>query len=177
MTTPALQYYLHDEWDAFRIELSGPLSGEGARSVYQAWRTALSVTAARRLVIDVTYVREADKVGRTLLRLWHRHGARIIAGSPESRALAESIVGETLPQAPAKPGFFERLSRKFRGFFAGAVVPANADGLPSSSVAAPKKNTENTAFAGGLELASRMHESIVQVGKDPRHKGEMKCCE
>src|SRR5215471_7234589 len=29
MTDQALQYYLHDEPDAFRLELSGSLSGEG----------------------------------------------------------------------------------------------------------------------------------------------------
>ena len=39
----ALQYYLHDEPDAFRLELSGSLSGDDARSVYQASRTALSI--------------------------------------------------------------------------------------------------------------------------------------
>ena len=127
MTSQPLQYYLHDDWDAFRIELSGPLSGQGARSVYQAWRTAISAAAARRLIIDITHVGEADKLGRALLRLWHRHGARIVAGSPESLALVESIAGETSPQAPAKPRFFECLSGAFRRFFAGAVFPADAD--------------------------------------------------
>jgi hypothetical protein len=97
MTTQALQYFIHHEPDAFRLELSGILSGDGAQSVYHAWRTALSIIGERPLVVDMTYIVDVDERGRTLIRLWRRHGARIVAASPASCALAESILGESFP--------------------------------------------------------------------------------
>jgi hypothetical protein len=109
--TAALQYYIHDESDAFRLELSGHLSGDGAQSVYQAWLTALSIIGARPVVVDVTYVDDADERGRSLLRLWRQHGARIVAESEDARRLAESVLGETLPAPSPKPGWFRRLFR------------------------------------------------------------------
>jgi hypothetical protein len=109
MTTQALQYYLHDEPDAFRLELSGSLSGDGARSVYQAWRTALSIIGRRPVIVDITYVADADERGRTLLRLWRRRQARIIAGSSQSRALAASVLSEPYPEPPAQPRLRARI--------------------------------------------------------------------
>jgi hypothetical protein len=108
MTAQALQYYLHDEPDAFRLELSGSLSGDGARSVYQAWRTALSIIGMRTTVIDITYVADVDDRGRRLLRFWRRHQARIVAASPHSRALAESVLDEPYPEPAARPSFLRR---------------------------------------------------------------------
>lgn len=106
--TSALQYYIHDESDAFRLELSGDLSGNGAQSVYQAWRTALSIIGRRPVIIDMTYVDDADERGRSLLRLWRQLGARIVAESPNARKLAESVLGEKLPALRPKPGWFVR---------------------------------------------------------------------
>jgi hypothetical protein len=110
MKTQTLEYYLHDEWDALRFELAGSLSGDGAQSVYQAWRTALSIVGDRPVIFDITFVVEADERGRAILLLWHQNGARIIAASSESRALAEPILGEALPPPPAKQGWLHRLS-------------------------------------------------------------------
>jgi hypothetical protein len=104
MKTQTLGYYLHDEWDAFRLELVGSLSGDGAQSVYQAWRTALSIVGDRPVIFDISFVVEADERGRALRLLWHQNGARIIAASPESRALAEPILCDALPAPPAKQG-------------------------------------------------------------------------
>ena len=146
MATPALQYYLHDEPDAFRLELSGRLSGAGAESIYHAWRTALSIIGGRLLIVDVTFVQEADELGRALLRIWHRTGARIIAASPESCALAESIVGEPLPQAPAKPRFFERWRNLFRRLSTRAAVSADASEPHARSASAAQKLVANTAI-------------------------------
>jgi hypothetical protein len=95
MKTQMIEYYLHDEWDAFRFELAGSLSGDGAQSVYQAWRTALSIVRDRPVIFDITFVVEADERGRAILLLWHQNGARIIAASPESRALAEPILARS----------------------------------------------------------------------------------
>jgi hypothetical protein len=80
-----LQYYLHDEPDAFRLELSGSLSGEDARSVYQAWWTAISIIGQHPMIVDITYLVDADERGRALLGLWCRRQARIVVGSPQSR--------------------------------------------------------------------------------------------
>ena len=152
-----LQYYLHDEPDAFRLKLSGRLSGEGAQSVQQAWQTALSIIGARQLIVDMTFVNEADERGRVLLRLWHHNGARIIAASPESCALAESIVGETLPQPPAaKPGFFERVAGIFRWFSAGAALSADAGARHARSASTTKRTIEIAAVAGRRGLDCRM---------------------
>jgi hypothetical protein len=102
MENERLQYYMHDEPDAFRLELFGSLSGEGADGVYHAWRTALSIIGDRPLIADITFVTEANERGQALLLLWHRHGARINATSAESCALAESILGEEfVPPVPA----------------------------------------------------------------------------
>jgi hypothetical protein len=113
------QYYLHDEPDAFRLELSGSLSGEGARSVYQAWRTAISIIGQHPVIVDITYVVDADERGRALLGLWRRRQARIVAGSPQSRALAEAILAEPYPEpsgatggAPAGRGVPAQIHRK-----------------------------------------------------------------
>ncbi len=61
---------------------------KGAESVYQAWRTALSIVAGRPVIADITFVAEADERGRGVLQAWRRNGVRIVAGSPESQGAA-----------------------------------------------------------------------------------------
>ena len=114
-----LQYYLHDDFDAFRFELAGSLSGAGVESLYHAWRTALSVIKDRIIIIDITFVGKADESGRSLLRLWRKKGARIIARSPESRALAAAI-GEAIPDVSAVESKKSWLAVAFAGILAGA---------------------------------------------------------
>jgi hypothetical protein len=92
-----LQYYMHDGPTAFRFELSGHLNREGAQRLDQDWRTAMSVIGDRRLIVDITFVSGSDEQGRALLARWHREGARFVANSKASCALAESIIGEPLP--------------------------------------------------------------------------------
>lgn len=93
MKYKALNYYLHDGPKAFRFELAGHLDQAGARRLDQDWRTASSVIGDRELVVDMTLVTSADEDGRALLVRWQAAGARFIAASRESRALAESIDG------------------------------------------------------------------------------------
>jgi len=59
------------------------------------------VLGDRRLIVDLTFVTSVDEKGRDLLVGWHREGALPIANSKISRALAESILGEPLPEFPA----------------------------------------------------------------------------
>src|ERR1700704_1993607 len=89
-----LQYYMHDGPSAFRFELAGDLNNEGARDLDQAWRTASSVIGDRALVVDMTFVTDAGKDGRSLLARWYAAGAQLVARSKISRELAEAIVGK-----------------------------------------------------------------------------------
>ena len=109
-----LQYYLHDELDVFRIEIVGNLSGAGVASIDYAWRTAYWVLAGRPMVVGLTAVAEADDDGRALLLTLHCCGARIVARSMDSRTLAESILGVSVPLTPAKSGRRQRFSDLLR---------------------------------------------------------------
>jgi hypothetical protein len=149
VTNQALQYYIHDEPDAFRLELSGMLSGDGAHSVYHAWQTALSIIGKRPLIVDLTYIVDADEPGRTLIRLWRRSGARIVAASAKSRALAGSILGEYLPEPPAPRGFVHWL-RAIAGF------STLAGRRRATSAALARKTAEIIASPGGGDLERRV---------------------
>jgi hypothetical protein len=98
MKSQTLRYYMHDGPSAFRFELAGDLNNEAARELDQAWRTASSMIGDRALVVDMTFVTGAEKDGRSLLARWYADGAQLIARSKVSRALAEAIVGEPLPE-------------------------------------------------------------------------------
>src|ERR1700676_3176695 len=101
MKNMALQYYMHDGPTAFRFELAGNLNDDGARRLDRDWRTVSPEIGDRRLIVDMTFVTGVDEQGRGLINRWHREGARLIANSKASRALAESILGEPLPKSSA----------------------------------------------------------------------------
>jgi|SRR5208283_2313914 len=115
MNSQRLQYYIHDNSDGLRFELAGSLRGAGVESVYQAWHTSLSIIGNRPLIIDITFVVDADEHGCAVLDAWHRSGARIIAASPESQALAEAVLGIPIPVAHSQQSWLQRL----RGFVCG----------------------------------------------------------
>jgi hypothetical protein len=121
MKNQILQYYMHDGPSAFRFELSGELTNEGARRLEQDWRTASSVIGGRTLVVDLTFATRVDEAGRNLLARWHGEGAQLIAASKSSRILAETIVGGPLPDFAAmdKSGA-GRTWMPFPSVFAGA---------------------------------------------------------
>jgi len=102
MENKPLQYYIHDAPEALRFKLSGSLSGRGAESVHYAWQTALSIIGNRPLIFDITSVIDADDRGHGLLVLWQQSGARIVAGSHQSRAVANRILTESAVGAPAQ---------------------------------------------------------------------------
>ena len=91
MKSPAFSYYMHEGPAAFSIELAGALAAEAAKQLEQDWRSAAEVIGEKELVVDLSFVTEIDPVGRQLLLRWRRNGATILANTPESRALAESI--------------------------------------------------------------------------------------
>ncbi len=97
MKDSAFSYYMHDGPTAFSIELAGILATEGAKKLEQDWRSASAVIGRKELVVDLSFVTEIDLRGRQLLLHWFRNGATVRANTPESRALAESIIGRPLP--------------------------------------------------------------------------------
>jgi hypothetical protein len=114
MKAPALRYYMHDGPTAFRFELAGHLDDAGARRLEQDWRTASSTLGDRRRIVDITFVTGVDEQGHALITGWHRQGAWFIVNSKASRALAEAIVGEPLPEALPYPDDPERTRTPFR---------------------------------------------------------------
>jgi hypothetical protein len=116
MKKPAFSYYMHDGPAAFSIELAGALAAEGAKKLEQDWGSASADIGEKELVVDLSYVTEIDPVGRQLLLRLRRNGATVVANTPESRELAESIIGRPLrpigriayTSSPYRPGSFFR---------------------------------------------------------------------
>jgi hypothetical protein len=93
MKPQAFNYYMHDGPTAFSIELAGALTAEDAKKLEHDWLNASAVIGKKELVVDLSFVTEIDPAGRQLLLRWRRNGATILANTPESRALAESVIG------------------------------------------------------------------------------------
>jgi len=106
-----LRFFTHNEPDAVRFELAGPLCGADVESLHQAWQREALHDALRAVVVDITFITETDQHGRALLTVMHRFGAQIVAGSPESSAIAQPIVNQAIKAATPKPRWFRRLSR------------------------------------------------------------------
>ncbi len=104
-----LEYFIHNDSDALRIEMAGTLSGAAAWSAYQASLSALRLWHQRRLIVDITYVERADEMGRAVLQAWQRVRARIVAASPASRAIVEQIVTAAPAEPTPRDGFRRRL--------------------------------------------------------------------
>jgi hypothetical protein len=76
------------------------------------------VIGDRRLIVDMTFVTSVGERGRALLARWYAEGAQLIATSRVSRDLAESILGEPLPdQVPVKNSLANGTWLPFRASF------------------------------------------------------------
>jgi hypothetical protein len=163
---------MHDGPAAFRFELAGDLNREGASRLDQDWRTASSALGDRKLIVDMTFVTGVDEAARALIIRWHQEGAQFIASSRESRALVESIFGQSFPEQPAnaRPAAVSdltwlpfRSSLRWRAvtlfFIATIVVPprANAETVESKMIidASVRANAEQVRRV----TASRSNES------------------
>lgn len=111
-----LEYFIHNDFDALRIEMAGTLSGAAARSAYEESITALRLWHQRRLIVDITYVDQADEMGRAVLRAWQQLRARIAAASPASRAIAAKIISAPPTESAPRGGFLRRLLSMDAGF-------------------------------------------------------------
>jgi hypothetical protein len=123
MKNQKLRYYMHDGPAAFRFELAGELNQEGARQLDQDWRTASSMIGDRRLNIDMTFVTAVDEYGKALLTRWRREGAKIIANSNASRALAESILGESISECAKDAALGPASNQTWRPFRSSILAP------------------------------------------------------
>ena len=93
LTANPLLYFIHHDPDALRMEMSGCLTGRAAQEAYEDWRSETWVPPGLPFVVDISYVTSADETGRAVLTAWRSHGARIVASSSASRAIAHSIPG------------------------------------------------------------------------------------
>lgn len=153
MRNHAFDYYLHDGPSAFRFQLMGFMNHEGARRLEQVFQTASSLFDDRRPIIDITFVTGIDEQGTALLVRWHRAGARFVANSKGSRALAESVLGAPLPAPQGNPR--RRLPFRLCFFKSAATLPllltsllltfpASAANLKSETVAAGDNYLDRT---------------------------------
>jgi hypothetical protein len=106
-----LRFSTRKEPDAVRFELAGKLAGEDVESLHQVWQREALTDGLKPLIIDITFITEADQYGRALLAIMHRFGAQVIADSPESSAIAQPIVTEPIATTLSKPGWFRRVIR------------------------------------------------------------------
>jgi hypothetical protein len=169
MNQQALQYYMHDGPTAFRIELAGYINHEAARRLDQDWRTASSAIGDRSLIVDMTFVTGVDQQGRALLLRWHREGLQLVANSKASRALAESILGESLPDPPANDGPIssDRTWLPFRAFFrmsAATLLLLATIAFPADLHAATLKPETVAAWDNYLQTANANLQERVRPG-------------
>lgn len=129
-----LDVYLHDAPDLLKFRLAGELAGGGVPEVEQSWRTARSVSAHKRLMVDVTGVVAVDAGGERLIAEMAAAGAVFVTGSPFTDRLARRVTQrEPKPLAGGNPGalrlFWCRLSRCCR-----AIQASSRPHLPCAAL-------------------------------------------
>jgi len=123
-----LQFFVHNDPDAVRVELAGSLREADVEAVRLAWERAALTDALKPAIIDITFIADADEYGRALLGAMHRFGVRIIADSPESSAIAQPIVTGPIETDGSKPGWLHRLIMfLLEERAADAALPAEAE--------------------------------------------------
>ncbi len=166
-----LQFFVHNDPDAVRVELAGSLRRADVKAVQHAWQRAVLLSAQaegplcaantdalKPVVVNITFITDADECGRALLAGMHRFGAQIIARSPESSAIAQPIVTEPIETDDSKPGWLHRLIMfLLEDRPAGATVPAQAEVLNPASACSRHGSVENTGTGdrGVLEAVVR----------------------
>jgi hypothetical protein len=177
MKTQTLQYFVHEDPAALRLELAGDLNYELAHQLEQDWRTAPSAIGARPLIVDLSFVTDADETGRALLERWNATGAKLITKSKLSADLAKSIANAPLPTpAPACEALSPKLSWVF--LLAAILFPlqSRAASLKTETVAAwdtyvqsVRSDLQNRTRPGGRFLwVAEDNERLAKV-----HSGEI----
>ena len=136
-----LQYFIHFDYDALRMEISGSLAGRSVQKAYEALRSASFLAGRRPLVVDISYVTETDEQGKAVLRAWQGQDAKIVASSVASRAIADFILSAPVPRALPRHAALDRLrSLLFRST---ARNPARAEARRIVSAGVRQKSVEN----------------------------------
>jgi hypothetical protein len=143
------QFFVHNDPDAVRIELAGTLRGADVETVQQAWQRAALTDVVKPVIVDITFVTHADEPGRALLIVMHQSGARILAQSPESSAIARPIVIQPIENHEPKPGWFHRLTMFLLEERPGsAILPAQAEILSPGSAGSRHASIEYIGSGG-----------------------------
>jgi len=168
----AFLYYMHDGPSTFRFELSGNLAGIEVTRLAQAWRTASSTLDGKTLAIDITFLKEFDEAGRRLLEQWWLGGAHLVANSPASKALFETITGEPYTSAGAiGPTFEPRYTASFRAVIAASLLAITLL-FPTKASAAELKQETLSAWDQYLEqvkarMADRAKGTFLWADESP----------
>jgi hypothetical protein len=103
-------FYLHDEVEAIRFRLIGDFGGADAIDFERSWRTAASTLSGRPVIVDLSEIRSADRVGQQVLRRLGAEGARFITATPASESLAREVSGRDSAELLAKkPNIWVRI--------------------------------------------------------------------
>jgi hypothetical protein len=86
-------FKIRDGADEFRIEIVGMFANSAVREVEAAWKAALTVTAPRRHMVNISRMTGYDALGGRLLSMMYRHGMQFAAGTPESLVFLSEIAG------------------------------------------------------------------------------------
>jgi hypothetical protein len=150
ITGRPLQYFIHYDFDALRMELAGSLVGRAAQKANEAWRSATLMARRWPWVVDISYITEADEDGRVVLRQWLQQGVRILASSVASRAIANSIPSAHVPTALPHRTLLDRVVSWFSRSTAGNPARAERRKVPPAGV--KENNADNARFPLGGEM-------------------------
>jgi len=132
-----LHYYMHDGPDVFRFELTGRLSGDAARDLEQAWRTAASMIGKRRVIIDLSGLTGVGRAGHDLLGRWAGEGAQLAVVNHRAGARLEPMIDRPVTVlADAAVPFTRPLARAalWCAAFFTLLSPTNAATLKQETV-------------------------------------------
>ncbi len=87
-----MDMYQHDSAAMFQFVLRGELVGDHVQDLEHAWNTAKSILAGKELVVEISGITIADRLGVDLLSRMQESGARLIAAlAPGSTEFIRSM--------------------------------------------------------------------------------------
>ncbi|MCC6859144.1 MAG: STAS domain-containing protein [Bryobacterales bacterium] len=99
-----MRIYQHDNSDAFRFHLIGPLNAHTAPELERCWFSASSVLGSRPLIVNLSEMSAIDEAGARLLARLRDSGARFTAGKKCEMRLARLLGPQLLIEAgPRQP--------------------------------------------------------------------------
>jgi len=175
--TQTLQYFVHDGPSGIRVELAGDLNQEGARRLERDWRTAASAIGGRELVVDLTYITNADEAGRSLLARWYAKGARLIAPSKIAGDVAIAIAGEPVgeaAQAAAGHASFFASPKLCWTFLLAALFPLSSSAATLKTETVAAWDGYVNSVSAGLEERTRAGGTFLWTDEDPERAAKVR---